>query len=97
MGDLQDNGEFVEPNFAKLPKAQQEAMGNVAFGGRGMGCHRRALQRLTDLGLIERFEQQWRDRFGVMTVHYYEMPIHIHVRYCAWLADQYDASEAARG
>lgn len=84
---------MTEPayDFAALPPKQLEALGNISIG-LDEGVNPRTAAALVRRGLIEEREQVLPGRIPV-TVKRYEMPIHVHIRWCEWCAANYVPGE----
>lgn len=79
-----------EAVIRNLPKAQRRALDNLSCG-LSAGASQRTLAALADRGLIVGQERTSRDRFGVMTWIEYEVPIPVHMAWCAVCAEEWDA------
>lgn len=71
-------------DFDSLSQSQIDALCNVAFGGAGGGVNRRTLELLTKKGLIVPVERSNSDRLGRFTWTEYDMPLIVHIDFCAW-------------
>lgn len=82
--------------FDGLTKAQDEALAGFALGGQP-NIHPKTLAVLLERGLLEKRGDEviCRDRFGVVTRPVYEMPLHEHMRWCQWCADNFPTPEDA--
>jgi hypothetical protein len=69
--------------FGELTPAQIDSAANVAFGGRGVGCHPRNLQSLAKRHLIVASKQEDRTRGVPFRWTEWSMPIDVHVAFCA--------------
>lgn len=75
--------------FHGLTKAQEDALGLISIG-QPPHASPRTLQALKDAGLIvERQKVIGADRFGMITVPAYEMPIPVHMEWCSWCEENY--------
>ncbi|HVX20907.1 MAG TPA: hypothetical protein VHB02_06150 [Acidimicrobiales bacterium] len=76
--------------FDGLSRQKDKALAKIATGTPLPRCHPATLQSLERKGLIVRVQDKvvGHDAFGVVALPQYEMPIHHHIRWCAWAAEQ---------
>lgn len=74
--------------FANLSTLQMEALCSVAFGESGAGFSQSTLRSLVRRGLIEPKVIEQPTRFGKFTFTVYEMPLPVHIAFCAWCEEQ---------
>lgn len=71
--------------FRNLPPKQSEVFEQIAIGN-DAGHNPRTLDALWRKFLIERSEQMQ----GLFIIYRYNVPVNIHIEWCAWCAKQED-------
>ncbi len=76
--------------FDSLTAQQDKALAKIATGTPLPRCHPATLKALEDKGLIVRTPDKvvGQDNLGPVAIPQYEMPVHHHIRWCAWAADK---------
>jgi hypothetical protein len=77
-------------DFYRLTKAQIDCMNYHAFNGYAGGKHGSVytLNSLIKLGFLEKYNMRAQYTCGAFEwiSNAYDMPIHIHIEWCAWVA-----------
>lgn len=78
----------IQHPAAGMTKAQRELFERLAIGMDGP-MHPKTIAALKDKGLVERGPDRvlGRDRFGVIAVPDYYVPLHIHAQWCEWCSE----------
>jgi hypothetical protein len=77
----------LRETFDRLTKPQTEVLANVAFGGKGGGCNSRTLESLERKGLIGGIEDESPGPLGVFRFRRWDMPMPVHIAFCAWCSE----------
>lgn len=80
-----DRAEF-DAAVKKLTKVQREALDTIGCGI-DTGYNARTWKALERVGLIDGSDQRLGGRFPI-TIRRYEMPIHVHINWCAWCSER---------
>lgn len=83
----------MSETFLGLTAAQQEVFGLVAMGQDG-GHDRRTLRALQRKGLVASYIEKLPGGFPVVVARYY-VPTPVHMRWCAWCAEQFERGGAS--
>lgn len=75
--------------FLNLPPKQSEVFEQIAIGN-DAGHPQTIIVPLLRKGLITEIQEKTRDRFGEFSIYRYEVPLPIHMEWCAWCAQQED-------
>lgn len=66
--------------FSRLTRRQIDALASVAFGGHGHGFSRRTLESLVGMDLLDQGDVVE----GNFSYVAYDMPVAVHIAFCAW-------------
>ena len=80
---------MVKHPAAGMTKAQRRDFELIAIGQRPRGGVQ-TIKRLTEAGLIERGDPETvgRDRFGLIKIPRWFVPMPVHMQWCEWCATQ---------
>ena len=73
-------------NFNRLTKKQQAVLGQIACDN-DAGHHPQTVESLLKRGLITSYKQNL-GGWPPIAIIRYEMPISVHIQWCAWCAEQ---------
>ena len=77
----------LNKTFRNLPSTQAAVFEQIAIGN-DAGHDSRTLAKLLNAELITRTEQRKTDTFGEFVIYRYEVPLPVHMEWCAWCAEQ---------
>lgn len=82
--------------FNSMTVAQREAACRIGFGEDQVGTADVTLKFLEKKGILESSQSILPGRLPVRITKYY-MPIHVHINFCEWLAEQPEDLDELKG